>query len=167
MSESLFALPSDAIEMTSDECYTPRWVFDALGLRFDLDVCAPPGGPWHVPAARYYTAEDDGLAQPWDGLIWCNPPYSSFRQWADRWMSHDRGVLMGICASRQEWRSEVYAAADAVYLGQVEFARPNGTSVKFGWTPIFVAARGVGTEPIERLARADKFGGVLYGRNAA
>ena len=25
----------------NDECYTPQWVFDAMGLRFDLDVAAP------------------------------------------------------------------------------------------------------------------------------
>jgi hypothetical protein len=59
--------------------YTPRWVFDAMRLSFDLDVAAPVGGPRHVPAMRYYTPDDDGLSQPWDGLVWCNPPYSHFR----------------------------------------------------------------------------------------
>ena len=29
---------------TSDDYYTPREVFDLLGLTFDLDVAAPPGG---------------------------------------------------------------------------------------------------------------------------
>jgi hypothetical protein len=28
----------------SDEQYTPKWIFDALGVEFDLDVCAPQGG---------------------------------------------------------------------------------------------------------------------------
>src|SRR4051794_31861978 len=135
-----------------------------MGLAFDLDVAAPVGGPWHVPAARYYTAADDGLAQRWDGLVWCNPPYSAFPDWAGRWAAHEAGVLMGICASRQAWRSRVYTAADAVYIGQVAFARPDGTTVKFGWTPIFVAFRGVGVEPAVRLAAADPFGAVLYGR---
>lgn len=65
--EHLFTLPADAFQATSDDCYTPRWVFDAMGLDFDLDVAAPPGGPWHVPAKRYFTAEDDGLAQGWGG----------------------------------------------------------------------------------------------------
>ena len=163
----LFALPSDAIKVTSDDCYTPRWVFDAMGLEFDLDVAAPPGGPWHVPAKRYYTAEDDGLSQPWDGLVWCNPPYSTAEQWIDRWASHDRGCLMTQVASRQSWRSKLYAAADAVYVGQVKFTRPDGSVLEFGWTPICVAFRGVGTEPAERLAEADRFGAVLYGRRAA
>jgi hypothetical protein len=79
VTETLFMLPSDAYVVTSDDCYTPRWVFDAMRLSFDLDVAAPVGGPRHVPAMRYYTPDDDGLSQPWDGLVWCNPPYSHFR----------------------------------------------------------------------------------------
>jgi hypothetical protein len=107
---------------------------------------------------------DDGLTQPWDGLVWCNPPYSSFAAWGDRWAAYDQGAIMGLVASRQDWRSRVYAAADAIYIGRVDFARPDGTSLKFGWTAIFVAFRGIGTGPAERLAAADPFGAVLYGR---
>src|SRR5690606_35780948 len=51
----------------SDDYYTPAWLFDALGLTFDLDVASPPGGVEWVPAARFYTVEDDGLSQPWTG----------------------------------------------------------------------------------------------------
>ena len=48
---------------TSDDYYTPKWIFDAIGLEFDLDVSAPPGGsPW-IPAKNHFTIIDDGLAQ--------------------------------------------------------------------------------------------------------
>jgi hypothetical protein len=166
--DHLFALPSDSIAVTSDDCYTPRWVFDAMGLEFDLDVAAPPGGPWHVPAKRYYTAEDDGLTQPWDGLVWCNPPYSAFAEWAERWAAHPTGALMGLVASRQHWRTLVYSAADALYIGKVDFWKSDGSKLNwFGYSAVFVATRGVGTEPAERLAAADPYGAVLYGRRAA
>src|SRR3954467_15906776 len=112
--DTLFALPSDAIKVTSDDCYTPRWVFDAMGLEFDLDVAAPPGGPWHVPAKRWYTAEDDGLTQPWEGLVWCNPPYSNFTPWAERFARTDRMALMGICLPEVRWFPIAFAAADAM-----------------------------------------------------
>jgi len=165
---TLFTVPSDAVAVTSDDCYTPKWVFDAMGLEFDLDVAAPVGGPWHVPCKRYYTPVDDGLIQPWHGLVWCNPPYSDFVPWAERWAAHPAGALMGLLPTRAAWRKLVFAAADAVCVGsEVTFARPDGTSLKFGWTTSFVAFRGVGVEPAERLAAADRYGAVLYGKRLA
>jgi hypothetical protein len=165
VSESLFALPSDAIKVTSDDCYTPRWVFDAMGLEFDLDVAAPPGGPWHVPCKRYYTAEDDGLAQPWDGLVWCNPPYSNYAPWAERWAKHPAGVLMGYQLPHVKWTRPTFMAADCVTFTDTHFTDPNGRKVQLR-QPVFFAFRGVGTEPAERLAAADPYGAVLYGRAA-
>lgn len=162
--EPLFALPVDAVEVTSDDCYTPRWVFDAMGLRFDLDVAAPVGGPLHVPADRYYTAADDGLVQPWDGLVWCNPPYSAFGPWVERFSQHDRAVLMGVMAPRVDRRALAFAAADAVAFINPKFTRPGREKPLDLWQAIFVAFRGVGVEPAERLAAADRFGAVLYGR---
>lgn len=163
--EHLFPLPSDAIAVTSDDCYTPRWVFDAMGLHFDLDVAAPPGGPWHVPANRYYTAEDDGLAQPWDGLVWCNPPYSQFMPWAERFAAADAAVLMGIVLPEVRWLPIVLSAAESVALISCDFTRPDGSKVRLR-QQVFVAFRGVGTEPAERLAAADPYGAVLYGKTA-
>jgi hypothetical protein len=67
----LFAMEHAA---TTDDWYTPPWIFEAMGVTFDLDVCTPPGGvPW-IPAENYYTPNDDGLAQDWYGFVWCNRP---------------------------------------------------------------------------------------------
>lgn len=166
MTGRLFDLPSDAIVVTSDDCYTPRWVFDAMGLRFDLDVAAPLGGPRHVPATAYYTAEEDGLTAPWAGLVWCNPPYSKFRPWAERWAQHPTGVLMGMTSARSMGRAIGLCRADVVAFIDVQFERPD-QPLRDVPTAIFVAFRGVGTEPAERLASADPRGAVLYGRRAA
>src|ERR1700749_4562127 len=58
---------SKAYEGDSVEWYPPPGIFEALGLEFDLDPCAPPGGlPW-IPAKRFLSIEDDGLTQPWEG----------------------------------------------------------------------------------------------------
>ena len=165
MSEALFPLAAADIAVTSDDCYTPRWVFDAMGLHFDLDVAAPPGGPWHVPCERFYTAEDDGLSQPWDGLVWCNPPYSRMTDWVHAWAAHDRGCLMGMVWPNR-WFAAVIDAAEAMTFAAVEFIRPDGKSLKLR-QQVFVAFRGVGTEPAERLAAADPYGAVLYGRAAS
>lgn len=58
----------------SDDWYTPREIFAALGERFDLDPCSPGIGHW-VPADRVYTKADDGLAQSWNGFVFMNPPF--------------------------------------------------------------------------------------------
>lgn len=61
----------DALD--SDAWYTPSWVFEGLGLMFDLDVAAPAEPlPW-IPARMSYTVADDGLSLPWHGTVWCNP----------------------------------------------------------------------------------------------
>ena len=53
---------------------TPQDLFDKLNaeFHFDLDVCALPE---NAKCEKYYTPEDDGLLQPWNGTCWCNPPY--------------------------------------------------------------------------------------------
>ena len=38
----------------TDEWYTPKYIFDALGVEFDLDVASPQNGPRHVPAKNWF-----------------------------------------------------------------------------------------------------------------
>jgi hypothetical protein len=58
----------------SSEWFTPREIFDAFGLTFDLDPYLPGPGHW-VPARKVYTEQDDGLHQSWEGLVFMNPPF--------------------------------------------------------------------------------------------
>jgi len=111
---NLFKLP-ELSRSGSDEVYTPPGLFDLLGLRFDLDVCAPPGGiPW-IPAARHFSILDDGLAMPWGGLVWCNPPYSNASPWVRKFIEHGNGIiLVPLCRSRA--CVELWDAADAVCI---------------------------------------------------
>lgn len=58
----------------TDQHATPQDLFDQLDAEFSftLDVCADPT---NAKCLRYYTEVEDGLVQPWDGAVWCNPPY--------------------------------------------------------------------------------------------
>ena len=58
-----------------DTWETPQDFFDKLDaeFHFTLDVCALPSS---AKCSRYFTPEDDGLAQDWSGeIVWMNPPY--------------------------------------------------------------------------------------------
>nr|WP_302665742.1 DNA N-6-adenine-methyltransferase [uncultured Agathobaculum sp.] len=58
----------------TDMWETPQDFFDELNseFHFTLDVCAVPE---NAKCEKFYTPDDDGLSQPWDGVVWCNPPY--------------------------------------------------------------------------------------------
>ena len=59
----------------TNEWATPQAFFDGLNKEFGftLDACATPQ---NAKCARYFTREDNGLTQSWDGeIVFCNPPY--------------------------------------------------------------------------------------------
>lgn len=150
----LFAVQQE--QLTSDDYYTPAWVFERMGIEFDLDVCAPPGGIDWIPAKRYFTQEDDGLAQPWAGRVWMNPPYSDSAPWVDRFMEHGHGVaLVQHCRSR--WHSRLWHRADA--LADPNELTPTGSMFQFWrdgvmtnvYMPVVFAA--FGEECVEAIGR--------------
>lgn len=109
--EQLFRVPQE--RSTSDDYLTPPQVFQALGLTFDLDVAAPPGGVEWVPAVRYLTKAEDGLSCPWEGRVWMNPPYSEVTRWASRFMEHAHGIAL-VPQAKSAWHNRLWAAAEAV-----------------------------------------------------
>lgn len=134
-----------------DEWHTPRWLFDRFGVIFDVDVAAPVDGPRHVPCRAYFTATDDGLAQRWSGLVWCNPPYSNVAPFARRCLQHGHGLLLAPLSPRSAWCSEVLDAADAVVpLPQIQFERTAGSTRHVSWGVILYA---FGVEAVGACAR--------------
>lgn len=53
---------------------TPQDFFNKLKQEFDfqIDVCAIPE---NAKCDIYYTPDEDGLQQEWNGVCWINPPY--------------------------------------------------------------------------------------------
>ncbi len=117
-----------------DEWFTPQWIFDSLGLRFSIDVCAPEDLT-HVttPAEAFFTEADDGLAQQWHGTIWCNPPYSDPAPWAIKCIDHGDGLLLTHIPMNAEWCAAAWAACSGIRLFQaIEFVRPDGKTQRPG-----------------------------------
>ena len=73
---------------------TPQDFFDRLDARFHFqtDVCAVPE---NAKCKHYYTPEQDGLAQEWTGICWCNPPYGrQIGKWVEKAANSRATVVM-------------------------------------------------------------------------
>ena len=118
---------------TSDDYWTPKWIFDALNITFDIDVACPPEGPAHTPCKQFYTQADDGLAQPWHGTVFMNPPYSKPAPWVTKFISHGNGIAL-LPSSNGHWMNQLWNAADAWCIGRpkmdFEGGKGNGISVR-------------------------------------
>lgn len=144
----------------TDTWLTPRFILDALGP-FDLDPCAAPDPrPWPT-ADVHYVKEQDGLSLPWEGFVWCNPPFGpEVGAWLARMADHGNGI--GLCAARTETRwfaDTVWSRADAVLFlhGRPTFCRPDGTPGSDN-SGVPICLVGYGMEASDRLGAAGLLG---------
>lgn len=154
----LFALDN---VLDSDDWYTPRWVFDGMGITFDLDVAAPDGGAANVPARRFYTVADDGLLSPWEGVVWCNPPYSAPTAWCRKWALHEPGGCILIRADLStSGPFTAFTAADALYVPHRRLQFESGSGARSGsvnFSTVILARGGTCVRALVDLAAT--FGG--------
>jgi phage N-6-adenine-methyltransferase len=111
----------------ADNWYTPKWIFDALNVEFDIDVCSPIGGTGLVPAKKFYSIEDDALKQDWHGLVWMNPPYSKPAPFLDKFIEHNNGLAL-ITLAKARWFHKVWNSSASILPMPVnlKFVRPEG-----------------------------------------
>lgn len=114
----------DSVANKSVDWYTPPWVFEALGLEFDLDPCQPEAKiPW-IPAKRHYCLADDGLEKKWDGLVWLNPPYGKHTpDWLKKMHKHRNGIALVFARTDCAWFHNYCTKADAILFlsGRIKF----------------------------------------------
>ncbi len=68
--------------MSKDDWTTPRKLFNWLDntFNFTLDAAASKE---NALCEKFYTKEDNSLKQPWNGSVFCNPPYSMAKEFAE------------------------------------------------------------------------------------
>ena len=115
----------------SDEWQTPPWLFKGLNdeVNFTLDPAATDEN--HL-CEKYYTIEQDGLAQSWEGeRVFINPPYSrrQLKRWVEKGYKEsckkDTLVVM-LIPSRTDtryWHDYVMNAAEIYFIeGRLKFS---------------------------------------------
>jgi hypothetical protein len=113
----------------SDEWYTPKYIFDALGAEFDLDVAAPMQKT-HVPAKSFLV--DGGLDIQWEGFVWMNPPFGGRNgvvPWLEKFVAHGNGVALVPDRTSAPWFQAAAKHCDAILFvsPKVKFERPDGS----------------------------------------
>lgn len=154
----------------SDEWFTPRYIFDALAERFDMDVAAPFGGPRHVPAADWLHLYRPGLTEPWRGFVWMNPPFGgrgALAPWLSRFFTHGSGIALTPDRTSAPWWQDAADQADAILFtrGKVQFERPDGSIGKSPGSGVTLWA--AGGRAVDALRRAESKLGSVFERSAS
>ena len=107
---------------------TPHRFFDALNAEFGftLDACASDET---AKCATYFTPDNDALSQPWDGVVYCNPPYGyQIGKWVAKchWEARRGSIVVGLIPAKTEtrWWHEHVMAANEIRLirGRLRFS---------------------------------------------
>jgi hypothetical protein len=142
---------------TSNEYYTPKYVFDALDCKFDMDVAAPLDRTFISTPARYFI-HSDSLEYPWEGFVWCNPPFggrNGIEPWLDKMHLHGNGIVLTPDRTSTTWwqKAANRAHAHLQVHGKIKFIKPNGEVAKSPSTGTTLFAFGI--KAIESLYRAE------------
>ena len=114
----------------TDEWFTPKYLFDEMGVTFDLDVASPVGLKTFVPAKRFLVR--DSLSTTWSGFVWMNPPFggrNGIAPWLDKFFDHGNGVCLTPDRTGCPWFQAAAKRADALFFctPKIRFIRPDGT----------------------------------------
>ena len=81
----------------TDQWSTPQDFFAKVNsvFNFTLDVCADAN---NTKCLNYFTEDDDGLNQDWEGVAWMNPPYGKeIGKWVKKAYESARNGATVVC----------------------------------------------------------------------
>lgn len=123
---------------------TPPRFFAELDREFGftLDVCATKD---NAKCQKFFTKEQDGLAQEWTGTCWMNPPYGrTIGQWL-RKAAESRATVVCLVPSRTDnfwWHQWVMMADEIRFVrGRLRFVGA-GDGAKFPSAIVIFRGRG-------------------------
>ena len=143
----------------SDEWYTPRYIFDALGEHFDLDVAAPIAGPRYVPCGNWIY--QNSIQRQWYGFVWMNPPFGhqkTKRLWLRKFFDHGNGIALVPDRTSAPWFQEFAPLSGALLFvaPKIKFERPDRSVGEQPGTGTVLLA--TGKQAVKALRRATSLG---------
>lgn len=135
---------------------TPQSLFDALHeeFHFTLDPCASER---NAKCHRYFTKDDDGLAQKWDGVVFMNPPYGrTIGQWIEKaYRESLRGVtVVCLIPARTDtayWHDYVMRSDEVRFIrGRLHFGGDHERTAHNAPFPSAVVVFGASRPPLMR-----------------
>lgn len=147
----------------TDHWLTPPELLQSLGL-FDLDPCAYAKQPWGTAKKHYALPECDGLLLPWDGRVWCNPPYGNETgKWMNRMALHRNGLMLVFARTETHKFRPAWDTGDALYFfyRRIAFRRPDGSKSDGGTAPSVLIAFGESNVESLRILKRTRFNGAL------
>lgn len=106
---------------------TPQEFFDRMHAEFgfEVDVCANAD---NAKCERYFSAEQNGLAQEWRGVCWMNPPYGrGIGNWLKKAYESSRDGATVVCLVPA--RTDTAWWHDFAMRGEIRYVRGR---LKFG-----------------------------------
>jgi ParB family chromosome partitioning protein len=122
-----------------NEWYTPPQFIESARLvmgSIDTDPASNPIANATVKATRFFSKEEDGLQQKWEGNVWMNPPYAQplMSQFAEAISEKfetgeiEQAIILVNNATETQWFQRMASVASAVCFpkSRVKFLDPNG-----------------------------------------
>ena len=138
--------PSVHFSSESAEWLTPQHIVDRVAGLFgqiDLDPCSPEGPT--IPAVQHFS--EDGLAQPWAGRVYMNPPYGrAIGDWVSKLVEEygagrvTEAIALVPARTDTEWFSQFRDGAVCFLRGRLKFSNHNN-SAPFPSSAIYLGER--------------------------
>lgn len=106
---------------------TPKEYFEKVNNEFflNLDVCA---NKENAKCERFFTEEDNGLSQEWNGRVWMNPPYGrTIGKWVEKAFINRNNCDVIVCLlparTDTKWFHDyIYGVAEVRFIkGRLKF----------------------------------------------
>lgn len=107
------------------EWYTPRDIIERVRrtmMGIDIDPASCDDANQHICAQRHYTKSDDGLAHPWNGTVFVNPPFSDIQAFTDKFIAEAKcgnmtaGCFLADSLGQPNWFMDLLGFCNAFFV---------------------------------------------------